>query len=1514
MNTIKKALLIATVALVSQCWAASPTATLLKNRASYNTDIATAVAQGKWVSNFFKAKTWATANRVPFVAVWSNGDSCGHCVNFEKSVNSADFRNYMKTSGVVFYFTYYGDKGNGTTKKSGSKADNGSEGGDIFHWVRGNKMTSYPFVRVYWPAGKVDLLSVGDTLDGNGVSGSKCIKWLQNTAKLKNFKPTPPKPAYTGASFVVGDTETDRLEAEIGKTAKVDVPLARTNTVVSTTSTNTVVITGVSPEVRQTILWESGDAETNVTVSIPASATSGAKIELVLLDAAGQGVATSHITMVTAPANTPSNPYWIGEKTEAELNWGEWTMDLDVATNKVNAYNAGKGTSTAGNGAALMSAASDKDRAYTLVLLEGALWCPDCKNTDANLFLRPEFKTWAEENKVALVALDLPRVPTDIDIGPAKTYTAPTLLTTVSASGCSGAGYLSRKMADKEAAEDALERNFELGYSLRLPNWANKNRPPVPSLFVLRNDGTVAGRLQQFGAKSPTDASNIGAHIKRLNELLLQVDDPAEEANDEPSWTKETLGPRTNVVKTLSLTDAKDVYRLDPEKTLNKRLAFTLTGSAAVNMQLKLVADNEILDSSEGLLTEGDLWSAGAEIKSSNCYVTVSYPTNENYFAIASPASTLCTYTLSTDFVVEPTELAADNTLTLEDGVKEVTVALVSNQLYRITNLDLANDTNVAALVPTNGPGPADNLYLAKITGDVRLQLTAAETVIQKWNPGTIGFSISSASVLESAGSYSIRLVRRGGMSGTARASAAFNPEKSSKYENLFTLPDGFEDEFEWREGETDERSRTITIVENIFADGDQPLYFNATVGGDAAPGIEQFRLTLRDNDKKVPGKIAITGTTPAMAKDMTTFARAGTPMKLELTRVDGTTGELEVSLATSAGTLDATSFCWSNRVSAAKEATLTLPETTGKVKATMTAKKGSYVDGKRRILTVNVLPADIPGFVQDKVRAEVTRYVPMIEPVSVAVDGNYVTDWAKVRVAKFSGTVPAGLSWKYDADGHCLVMSGVPTKAGTFTSVFRVSEGTKAGLTVAVTVDVVDPVLKGGGENGAAPLNPSVATTRTFADVPVFDETEARLAGVFTLTVPRTGRLSAKYRGVDAGTVTLASKTWSAIGADGTLSAELSGKMADGTPCTMAVWAHADGTVYVEVDFDGPLVSATSFKVLLPGATWSKKYPATDFKGYYTVSLPQTVTVSGTPRATGAGCATLKMNTVAAINAGKFTYAGMLPDGRTFSGSAVATPDKWQDATSASFWSRAVVPVVCLGSLNTFSGAFQVTPGAADANATSMYENGLCKGRCFYKTIRRSVAPAEEAKLFWRHVEQTADESYEVELDAYGTYYVATDNFASCCQTTFQNTMLRFFVQDEGADQDSVAWPTNGAPSVTVAYTAKTKANAIRALANTRGLTLSFTPSTGIVSGSFTLAGKKLTYKGVVMPGWGSDGCTTCGFDEDNSGGVEAQLRPFISGAAWFNDTVKFEVSGRKKTISVRHGCPFSIGTQTGR
>jgi len=58
---------------------ASTTTTFLKSRVSTPT-------LNKWSSGFSAVKKFAESNDVPLIAVWSNGDACGHCINFEKSL------------------------------------------------------------------------------------------------------------------------------------------------------------------------------------------------------------------------------------------------------------------------------------------------------------------------------------------------------------------------------------------------------------------------------------------------------------------------------------------------------------------------------------------------------------------------------------------------------------------------------------------------------------------------------------------------------------------------------------------------------------------------------------------------------------------------------------------------------------------------------------------------------------------------------------------------------------------------------------------------------------------------------------------------------------------------------------------------------------------------------------------------------------------------------------------------------------------------------------------------------------------------------------------------------------------------------------------------------------------------------------------------------------------------------------------------------------------------------------
>ena len=110
-----------------------------------------------------------------------------------------------------------------------------------------------------------------------------------------------------------------------------------------------------------------------------------------------------------------------------------------------------------------------------------------------------------------------------------------------------------------------------------------------------------------------------------------------------------------------------------------------------------------------------------------------------------------------------------------------------------------------------------------------------------------------------------------------------------------------------------------------------------------------------------------------------------------------------------------------------------------------------------------------------------------------------------------------------------------------------------------------------------------------------------------------------------------------------------------------------------------------------------------------------------------------------------------------------------------------------------------------------------------------------------------------------------------------------------------------------------KTAAKNTIASANKKALTLTFTPATGLVSGSFSLkmetGAKTFKFSGVVMPGWGQgkdgEACGEC------SASATDRSRPFISGTAWFEDELLGEAD---KKVKVRRSCPFSVGVVSGK
>lgn len=167
-----------------------------------------AVVPGQWHGGFTKAKQYADSNGLPFIAVWSNGDGCPHCVKFASSANSSTFKNWMKSSGVVFFFGYSGDK----SYPVGSSA---------FEWCRKSTKTAYPFVRIWWKKKGIDVSTVGDTVDGyygGSTGGKNAVTYFKNKLKLVTSATTGTVKSYRIVFNANGGTGTMAAKsAVIGK-------------------------------------------------------------------------------------------------------------------------------------------------------------------------------------------------------------------------------------------------------------------------------------------------------------------------------------------------------------------------------------------------------------------------------------------------------------------------------------------------------------------------------------------------------------------------------------------------------------------------------------------------------------------------------------------------------------------------------------------------------------------------------------------------------------------------------------------------------------------------------------------------------------------------------------------------------------------------------------------------------------------------------------------------------------------------------------------------------------------------------------------------------------------------------------------------------------------------------------------------------------------------------------------------------------------------------------------------
>ena len=97
------------------------------------------VVTGYWHRNFDKAKAYADANGIPFVAVWSRDNgSCHYCNIFSDWINNSVFTSWQRTSGIVFWYGSESDYEYQSTKVSSQ-----------VRWTMGGN-TALPGLRLWW--------------------------------------------------------------------------------------------------------------------------------------------------------------------------------------------------------------------------------------------------------------------------------------------------------------------------------------------------------------------------------------------------------------------------------------------------------------------------------------------------------------------------------------------------------------------------------------------------------------------------------------------------------------------------------------------------------------------------------------------------------------------------------------------------------------------------------------------------------------------------------------------------------------------------------------------------------------------------------------------------------------------------------------------------------------------------------------------------------------------------------------------------------------------------------------------------------------------------------------------------------------------------------------------------------------------------------------------------------------------------------------------------------------------
>ena len=1447
----------------------------------YTTDLP--VKLGEWTWNFAEAKQIADEQHIPMVLFWG-GASCSICANVEYALEQEEAVAWQKKRNLVMVF------------------QSGTEGA-MKELVK-NSSGTYPYICVYWNKGN----GVTTTNRFSGVvsgpsrwpaTGTTTVEHFINSVEMfiADYQPAE----GNSGTFITGTTAGNQLEAEVRITERLLVPLSRNTASQPFVATNYVVAAypaGTKVPVSTNLVeWAAGEAEKLVAIELPYTndlIRAEDSIALTLLNDKGLVVDETNAMFVEPQENSPKNPRWIGERTAETLEWGEWTMDIDVATNKV---------------------AAAEGAAWTLVGIFGSLWCSDCFNVDKYFLPDPAVTNWAANNHVTFVAADIPNIP----------QTAPALLSyqTNYVRGikafASGAGYISRHGINAGDAAACLARNYYYAQKLFYrPEDTNKYRTNVPIFVLLNKKGEMVGRFTRLGrTSSPKDSSHNVAYLRRLSEMIEMAGDADEMGNNHATTTSSSMAGQGGTFEgRISHADALDTVELTGLNAGAEVTVAASAGSVDRNVDVKLsilemdaagkvtslVSQTGLLD---GLAVTGALQKVGvrwfAQIFAAGETATT------GPFAAENEGNTITPYALSVaNMVFIPNETVALNVAAV--GSTAVKVRLAEGETYRFAGLAATGWEEALEVVDAE-----QKLYTARLAGDAELPVAEAGGTLtyQQWHPGEVAFADGDLTLEEKAGLVEVSVVRTNGVSGAVSAGVTADLSQIAAGRLAIGQCDASgvftpgEPTLEWAEGEDGVRTFWLKVLDDFVKDGDQTLTLTLT-GESAVDGERaQKKITILEDDKSGAGMLAITSAKPAIIRNSTVYAPAGTEVEFEVSRLEAADGEVGAMLTASVkgdvveGLLSTNELVWCDKSRGAenvKSVRLAIPSDLavgGTVAVSLgSATGGATLDPGAKKFTVSVISPDSVKFVASSAEWNGLTKVYIAESVGVEKP---VED-AVVMIRKLSGSLPGGVKAAYDKTEGVLKFSGTPNRAGTFTAVYQ-AEATISGVALAGEVfvatftirDIVEefPVFGGTGT--------SAAKARTFRDVYLVEDQTKRVAGLVTLTIPASGKMSAKYV-CSEGTISFSCTGWRTWDREeGTLWALLTSRSPKYAEYWMYVTQHADGKVEVEVH-DSRFPTVYLVRTLTEGDLWSSADNAHDWRGTYTLAMPvlaykpaSDYDIAYKAAAAGVPTFSLRMVTRSAINAGRFIWSGYLPNGKAISGSAVL--NRADDVSG-------VLPIFFRNSSELFASLVTVEGGHADAYAS---DDPAVKAGGPNKFGLRAITAAGNALNWWEHTDtRSGDLSFAWTYDAYGSFFVEGESFSDCLVASGVSDEVEFTTNLDELPDSEIYGAAGGAEPVAMKVSGQDFAF------DSGSVKLAVNRRTGMVSGKVALpfeAGEvKANFRGVALPGWTGCGCH----------GEEIDL-PLVMGACWFTDKVLYTDASTKKAkwLSVRRGCEVTCETK---